>query len=333
MLYTEIENKTELRTIEELYGLFEKFTENNPFPDKPSGLYDAVRHIMHIPGKRLRPILLMASAEMFGTEAEKAVAAAAAVEWYHNSTLVHDDIMDAADIRRGIPTVHTLFGVNAAINTGDVMIIKAYEMLARQSCEVSAKTIAIFSKAAAEIIEGQTMDLDFETRSDVSETEYLKMIEFKTSVLLAAALEMGAVIGGADEKEAAAAYAFGKNLGISFQIKDDWLDTFGDADKIGKKVGGDISRNKRTLLYLKALSKADASQKEKFGQLQHETDLEFKIQETLSLFEVLDIKNEVAQTAESYYHTALNNLDAIQVPEERKSILRNLAERIYNRDF
>ena len=325
--------KTKQQTVEALYQVFEDFSKNTPFPAQPSGLYDAVRHIMSIPGKRLRPVLLMASAEMFGATAQEAVSAAAAVEWYHNSTLVHDDIMDEADIRRGIPTVHKVYGLNTAINTGDVMIIKAYEMLGRLSCEQAKKSIAIFSKAAAEIIEGQTMDLDFETRSDVSETEYLKMIEFKTSVLLAAALEMGAAIGGASEEDAQSVYEFGRSLGISFQIKDDWLDTFGEADKIGKKVGGDIARNKRTLLYLRAINKANTEQKQKLVALGSETDTELKIKETLSVFDELNIKQDVENTAAKYFTQSLAHLDSINIPEDRKHILRDLAYRIYNRDF
>lgn len=325
--------KTKQHTVEELYTEFALFAKNNPFPAQPAGLYDAVNHIMGIPGKRLRPILLMAAAEMFGADAKDAVAAATAVEWYHNSTLVHDDIMDQADIRRGIPTIHKVYGVNTAINTGDVMIIKAYGLLGTLPCPKSVKAIEIFSKAAAEIIEGQTMDLDFETRSDVSETEYLKMIEFKTSVLLAAALQMGAVIGNASEEDALAVYEFGRSLGISFQIKDDWLDTFGEADKIGKKVGGDIARNKRTLLYLRALDKADASQKLALAALENEQDTDRKIAGTLAIFDALNIKTDVEQTASEYFETSLAHLDAVQIAPERKEMLRELAYRIYHRDF
>lgn len=325
--------KTKQQQVEELYNEFELFSKNTPFPAEPAGLYRAVNHILSIPGKRLRPVLLMAAAEMFGASAKDAVAAAAAVEWYHNSTLVHDDIMDQADIRRGIPTVHKLYGINTAINTGDVMIIKSYGLLASLPCAKSVKTLEIFSKAAAEIIEGQTMDLDFETRADVTETEYLKMIEFKTSVLLAAALEMGAVIGDAPEADARAVYEFGRSLGISFQIKDDWLDTFGEAGKIGKKVGGDIARNKRTLLYLRALSKADGDQKQALAALENETDTEAKIRGTLEIFDALHIKADVEKTAADYFGRALAHLDSVQVSPERKEILHELAHRIYNRDF
>lgn len=325
--------KTKQHQVEELYSIFEKFSKENPFPATPAGLYNAVRHIMAIPGKRLRPVLLMASAEMFGADANEAVSAAAAVEWYHNSTLVHDDIMDEADIRRGEPTVHKVYGINTAINTGDVMIIKAYSLLGQLSCKKAVKTIEIFSKAAAEIIEGQTMDLDFETRTDVTEAEYLKMIEFKTSVLLAAALEMGAVIGEASEEDAKAVYNFGRSLGISFQIKDDWLDTFGEADKIGKKVGGDIARNKRTLLYLRAVAKANDTQKNILASLANETDVDKKINETLAVFEALNIKDDVAETASTYYNEALAHLDSIQISNERKMILGELAHRIYHREF
>ncbi len=325
--------KMTLKTTDELYRIFESYSSANPFPGKPAGLYDAVRHIMAIPGKRLRPILLLASAEMFGAEASDAAPAALAVEWYHNSTLVHDDIMDAADIRRGIPTVHQVFGINTAINTGDVMIIKTYEMLARLRCPQAVRVMNVFSKAATEVIEGQTMDLDFETRRDVTVEEYLKMIEFKTSVLLAAALQMGAVIGGASDEDAEAIYRFGRNLGISFQIKDDWLDTFGDADKIGKKVGGDILRNKRTLLYLTAWNEADAAQKAELSRLETVTDEDAKIKGTLDVFEQLNIRNRVQETINRFYDQSLEELDSVNLPEERKKVLRDLSRRIFERDF
>jgi geranylgeranyl diphosphate synthase type II len=191
----------------------------------------------------------------------------------------------------------------------------------------------IFSKAATEVIEGQTMDLDFETRKDVTVEEYLKMIEFKTSVLLAAALQMGAVIGGASEEDAEAVYRFGRNLGISFQIKDDWLDTFGEAEKIGKKVGGDILRNKRTLLYLTAWNEADEMQKAELSRLETVTDEELKINGTLAVFNELNIRNRVQETISGFYSRAINELDSIHIPEERKEVLRDLARRIFERDF
>jgi geranylgeranyl diphosphate synthase type II len=333
MMITTQDTQTRQRTADELYALFEEFSSNNPFPKEPAGLYHAVRHIMSIPGKRLRPILCMAAAEMFGADARNALEAAAAVELYHNSTLVHDDIMDAASIRRGIPTVHEVFGTNAAINAGDVMIIKTYELLARLDCPVSVKAIQIFSKAAVEIIEGQTMDLDFETRTDVTEAEYLKMIEYKTSVLLAASLQMGATIAHAEERDAEAVYAFGKNLGISFQIKDDLLDAYGDGTKTGKKVGGDIVQNKRTLLYLRALSKADPSQKNELKRLESVADEREKIEGTLAIFNALNIKNEVEKTASEYYENAIKHLQKIEIAGDRKQVLYNLAERIFTRDF
>jgi geranylgeranyl diphosphate synthase type II len=321
------------KTAKALYRVFETYSAANPFPETPAGLYDSVRHIMGIPGKRLRPVLLLAASEMFGSDAGEALPAALAVEWYHNSTLVHDDIMDAADLRRGIPTVHKVYGINTAINTGDVMIIRTYDMLSRLTGAGAIPVMKVFTKAATEVIEGQTWDLDFETRRDVTVQEYLKMIEMKTSVLIGAAVKMGALIGGAGVSDAEAMYRFGLNLGISFQIKDDWLDSFGDGGKTGKKVGGDILRNKRTLLYLLARTKADEKQKTELDRLETQTDGDAKIQGTLAIWEALGIRDLVEVRMADFYAEALRNLDSVMVEEERKTILRELAGRIYARDF
>jgi geranylgeranyl diphosphate synthase type II len=327
------ESKTTPKTAEELQRMFDIFSSANPFPESPAGLYDAVRHIMAIPGKRLRPILLMAAAEMFGAEAEEAAPAALAVEWYHNSTLVHDDIMDAADLRRGMPTVHNVYGINTAINTGDVMIIRTYEMLAKLKGAGAVHVMNTFTKAATEVIEGQTMDLDFETRTDVTVEEYLKMIELKTSVLIAAAIRMGAQIGGASARNAEAMYQFGLNLGISFQIKDDWLDSFGEGEKTGKKVGGDILRKKRTLLYLMARAKANDKQRAELTRLETEPDADAKIRGTLAIWDTLGIRNLAEARIAEFYEEALRNLDSVMVDDERKNVLRDLARRIFERDF
>jgi geranylgeranyl diphosphate synthase type II len=330
---TDIDTKMSPKTAEALYRVFETYSAANPVPETPAGLYDAVRHIMAIPGKRLRPVLLLAASEMFGTDAEEAAPAALAVEWYHNSTLVHDDIMDAADLRRGLPTVHNLYGINTAINTGDVMIIRTYEILTRLNNAGALTVMNVFTKAATEVIEGQTLDLDFETRRDVTVEEYLKMVEMKTSVLIAAAVKMGALIGGAGARDAEAMYHFGLNLGISFQIKDDWLDSFGEGGKTGKKVGGDILRNKRTLLYLTARTKADEKQKAELDRLETEPDGETKIQATLAIWEALGIRDLVERRMADFYAEALRNLDSVMMEEDRKTVLRDLARRIYARDF
>lgn len=322
-----------IHSIAELQAKFQEYSARTSFPSQPAGLYDGVRHIMAIPGKRLRPLLLLAAADMFGANPDDALPAALATEWYHNSTLVHDDIMDEADIRRGNPTVHKLYGTSAAINAGDVMIIKAYGLLAKLPQDKIAKTVSIFSKAATEIIEGQTMDIEFESRTHVTEPEYLKMVEYKTSVLLAAALQIGAVLGNADDSDAKNIYEFGRLLGISFQIKDDWLDTFGEENAVGKKIGGDISRNKHTLLYIRALSSANESQQSMFSALRTEPDISKKIAETISLYNTLNIKENTNQTATLYYTEALQKLDAINLSSRQKQTLLTLAKNIYERTF
>ena len=237
-----------MHSLSQLSALYnEKFGINN-FHQNPTGLYKPVNHIMNIPGKRIRPLLLLMGCDLFGGDVKQALNPAFAVEVFHNFTLVHDDIMDNADIRRGVPTVHKLYGTNAGILAGDVMLAYAYRYLTDVSPQFVAGLIAVFNKTAIEIFEGQQMDMDFETRTDVTEAEYLKMIEFKTSVLLGCCLQLGAVLGNATPADQELLYEFGLKLGLSFQIMDDYLDTFGEAAKVGKRIGGDIIQNKKTYL-------------------------------------------------------------------------------------
>ena len=319
-----------LATLNSLYN--QKFSLDN-FHQNPTGLYKPVNHIMNIPGKRIRPILLMMACDMFGGDVKAALNPAFAVEVFHNFTLVHDDIMDNADIRRGVPTVHTLYGTNAGILAGDVMLAYAYRYLTDVPANYIAQLIGVFNDTAIEIFEGQQMDMDFEKRTDVTEAEYLKMIEFKTSVLLGCCLQLGAVLGNASPADQKLIYEFGLKLGLSFQIKDDYLDAFGEAEKVGKRIGGDIIQNKKTHLYVTAINKANAAQKEQFKQLLTEKDEEKKIKEVKALFEATGARQHTLDTADKFYNVALESLQKISLSDEAKKPLAEMAQRINNREF
>ena len=319
-----------LSALSALYN--EKFSVDN-FHQNPTGLYKPVNHIMNIPGKRIRPLLLLMSCEMFGGEVKQALNPSFAMEVFHNFTLVHDDIMDNADIRRGVPTVHKLYGTNAGILAGDVMLAFAYRYLTDVAPQYVPALISIFNKTAIEIFEGQQMDMDFEKRHDVTEDEYLKMIEFKTSVLLGCCLQSGAVIGHASDADQKLIYEFGLKLGLSFQIKDDYLDTFGEAEKVGKRIGGDIIQNKKTYLYVTAWNRANTEQKAQFTNLLTEADEEKKIKEVKQLFEATGARQQALDKADELYNVALQSLQKISVSDDAKKPLADMAQKINNREF
>ena len=245
-----------MQSLEFYQKAFATFLERKRPHKEPKGLYDPVDYILGLGGKRLRPVLTLIGAELFGTSYKEALNAAMAVEVFHNFSLIHDDIMDDAPLRRGKPTVHEKWDINTGILSGDVMLINSYEYLEGYEGAQLAALFKLFNKTAIEVCEGQQYDVDFETRSDVTIPEYLKMIEYKTSVLIGAALAMGAIVANATEESRTLIYAFGRNLGIAFQLQDDYLDAFGNPETFGKQVGGDIIENKKTFLYLKALARA-----------------------------------------------------------------------------
>lgn len=319
--------------LEELGKLYENKFSGENFKDEPLGLYNPVRHIMNMKGKRIRPLLLLMSCDMFGGDVTSSLYPAYAMEVFHNFTLVHDDIMDAAEKRRGEITVHKKFGVNAAILAGDVMLSYAYKFVTQVPHQKIPAVLEVFNKTAIEIYEGQQMDVDFEKRLNVSEPEYLKMIEFKTSVLLAGSLQIGAIMAGADEASQKLIYQFGLNLGLSFQIKDDYLDTFGEGDKVGKRIGGDIVQNKKTYLLATALNNATPAQREKLTTLLDEKDEEKKISNVVALFNEMNIPAKTLAKAEELYNLSIQSLHAIDIPAERKQTLLALADSINKRDF
>ena len=288
---------------------------------------------MNMKGKRLRPLLLLISCDAFGGNVETALNPAFAVEVFHNFTLVHDDIMDNAEIRKGQPTVHKQYGLNAGILTGDIMLAYAYQYLTDVPLQCIPAVLGIFNKTAIEIFEGQQMDIDFEKRNDVSEAEYLKMIEFKTSVLLGCCMQLGAIIAGADVRNQELIYDFGLKLGLSFQIKDDYLDVFGDEQKVGKKIGGDILQNKKTYLFICAWNGANGQQKEALRTLLSDSDPERKIAGVKNLFESTGAEKQSLAKADSLYREALSSLQKISIDDDAKAALAALAGKINNREF
>jgi geranylgeranyl diphosphate synthase type II len=310
----------------------EKFAKDN-FYANPTNLYKPVDHIMQMKGKKIRPLLVLMACDLFGGKVEEALNPAFSVEVFHNFSLVHDDIMDASDIRRGEPTVHKKFGANAAILAGDAMLAYAYQYLTDVPDELLRPLLTAFNKTAIEIFEGQQMDVDFETRNDVALEEYLKMVEFKTSVLLACCVQLGAIVGKASVEDQLAIYDFGLNLGLSFQIKDDLLDAFGEAEKVGKRIGGDILQYKKTYLFISTTQLCSAAQQAELTRLMAEADEQKKVDGIKALMEATGAKAATEQKAEDLYQSALASLQKVNVPAERKSYLAAIAEKIKNRDY
>lgn len=323
-----------MQNLNQLQKAFESYLHQQSFLGQPTALYQPANYIMALGGKRLRPAALLAACQLFGEQVGQALPAALAVEVFHNFSLVHDDIMDAAPLRRGQPTVHQRFGLNTGILSGDVMLVKAYGFLLQTETPAKLKLLDIFTNMAVQVCEGQQMDMDFETQNEVAIPEYLEMIKLKTAVLLASALEMGALIGGGSEKDAKLLYDFGLNLGIAFQLQDDILDAFGDPLKFGKKIGGDIAQNKKTYLYLKALETAPgvtASRlKELFSTSQRSEPQ--KIKEVMQIFMELDIRQKAEDTMKMYWDVSLHSLLQVGVAEARKELLESFAKDLFQRD-
>lgn len=295
-------------------------------PKSPANLYDPLRYFMKLGGKRMRPILTLLGAEMFGQSKESAIKAALAIEVFHNFTLIHDDIMDEAPLRRNQETVHTKWNQSIAILSGDVLFVKAYELLTQQPTGDLRFLIEIFNRTAIEVCEGQQLDMDFESRKDVSVDEYIEMIRLKTSVLLGCALEFGAVTSNASKEDCAHIYDFGVNIGLAFQIQDDILDLYADPEKFGKQVGGDVLSNKKTMLYLKALEFANDAQRETLSQLYNHQDPIEKVSQTRQLFDEIGARKHCEQMMESYYQKALLSIGKLSPDESHKSILIQLAD-------
>ncbi|MES2372958.1 MAG: polyprenyl synthetase family protein [Bacteroidota bacterium] len=321
-----------MHTFKELVAAFGEYFNKKHFPATPATLYEPGEYFLSWGGKRIRPVMCLMGNEMFADITPDAYHVATAIELFHNFTLIHDDIMDEAPLRRGMETVHMKYGSNTALLTGDVMMIQSYENLNKINAQYLQRILALFNKTAREVCEGQQLDIDFEKMTDVSLDAYIEMITLKTSVLLAASLEMGAILGGASEGNCRHLYGFGKNLGIAFQIQDDYLDAFGDPEKFGKETGGDIRQNKKTFLLLHALEVADAEQKKELQQLMQDNPSD-KVQKILSLFKACNVDEWAKQLKEKYLQTALKHLDDIAVMAVRKKPLAELAEFLIQREY
>ena len=318
---------------EELKEIFESYLFEKAFFGFPEILLEPAMQIMRTKAKRLRPVLLLTACEAFGGTPEAALDAASAIEIYHNFTLVHDDIIDEATLRRNVETVHHKFGTNKAILTGDAMLMQTFKLLGKTNNKKHFELLSVFKKAAMEVVEGEQYDVDFEDRDEVSVEEYIHMIRLKTSVLLAAALQMGALTGGASAADQEKIYSFGVHLGLAFQIKDDFLDSYGDQETFGKKIGGDILQNKKTYLLCRAMEKSDAQEKQLIRNIFNEKDPEVKIAQMIDLYDQLEIPEDTEKMMEDYFEKALDELHAVSIGEEHKTRLQQLAENIYQRSF
>ncbi len=307
-----------------LSKIFEERFNTRHFPEHTATLYDPAQYILQLGGKRVRPVCVLMGNELFGDIDEDAYHAAAGIELFHNFSLIHDDIMDKAPVRRGMPTVHAKYGESTALLAGDVMFAKAYEYLNKMKLVHLQKVLHLFNNTAKAVCEGQQLDMDFEKMDTVSLEDYLHMITLKTSVLLAASLQLGAILGGTGERNQQHIYEFGKNLGIAFQVQDDYLDAFGDPDKFGKQVGGDIIANKKTFLMIHALEVADEASKKTLQQLMIDNPAD-KVKKVLQLFKDCKIDDWANQLKEKYLQTALQHLQDIAVTEKRKEPLKELA--------
>lgn len=322
-----------MHTISQFQEIFICYLKSHTLDKEPKNLYDPISYILNLGGKRMRPVLTLMASEVFDTDCKAALPAAMAVEVFHNFSLVHDDIMDDAPVRRGKQTVHEKWDLNTGILSGDAMLILAYQYFEQYEPEVFRDLAKLFSKTALEVCEGQQMDVDFETRTDVTIPEYLKMIEYKTAVLVAAAMQMGAIVAKTSEKEARLIYDFGLNLGLAFQLQDDYLDAFGDPETFGKQVGGDIIENKKTYLYLKAIefsSDKTSTELQKLFSLQLDDNSE-KIITAKNIFNESGASKATQEAIEMYTLKAFETLEKMNINAEKKAILKAFGENLMGR--
>ena len=320
-------------SIETYQQKFVEYLEEYSVVKEPKNLYEPIQYILTLGGKRMRPVLTLMTSEIFNSDFKRSLNAALSIEVFHNFSLVHDDIMDDAPLRRGKKTVHEKWDINTGILSGDAMLIMAYQLFEAYDNKTFRALAKLFSKTALEVCEGQQYDVDFETRNDVTISEYLKMIEYKTAVLVGAAMKMGAIVAAASEKDQKSIYEFGKNLGIAFQLQDDYLDAFGDPKTFGKQVGGDIIENKKTFLYINALK---LSNTEDSLQLQHlfgisPTKPEEKIEIAKQIFIDSGATKATKEAIHTYTQKAFGVLDSLNISEDKKFLLKQFGEQLMNR--
>jgi len=313
-----------MHSFEALATQFVNYFDKDHFPQQPASLYEPNRYFLQMGGKRVRPVACLMGNELFDNINADAWKVASAIELFHNFTLIHDDIMDNAPLRRNRETLHHKYGSSTALLAGDVMLVKAYDYLNEIDGGYLRSIVSLFNKTAREVCEGQQLDMDFEKKGEVPLEDYLQMINLKTSVLLAGSLQMGAILGGAGERNQHLLYEFGRKLGLAFQIQDDYLDAFGDPQKFGKQVGGDIKANKKTFLLIHALQTAPADSKKELQQLM-QTDAPDKVESVLSIFKSCGVDAWARQLKDLYMQEAFNHLDDIAVVSKRKEPLKQLA--------
>jgi len=323
-----------LNKIEKYQQLINEEIESLKLGQEPADVYDPIYYMLSIGGKRLRPLMVVLAYEMFRSDANKIIHSALAVELFHNFTLVHDDIMDKAPLRRGKQTIHEKWNPNVAILSGDVMFVKVYQMLQSVEATKLPHALELFNKCAIEVCEGQQLDMNFERRNNVSEGEYLEMIRLKTAVLLGFSLNLGGYLGGADEEQCRLLKELGENMGVGFQLKDDILDVYGDKDKFGKQVGGDIIANKKTLLLLTAQQMVQGDLKTKLDHWLSVEDYDpvKKVEAVTSIYNSLGIREIAEAKMNEFFKRGFHSLEEIDVPKEKKETLLQFASFLINRD-
>jgi geranylgeranyl diphosphate synthase type II len=323
-----------MKKLKDLQQLISEAVNKLTFPEYPAELYEPISYILSIGGKRIRPALLLLACDLFGGDVEDAISPALAIEVFHNFTLMHDDIMDNAPLRRGNATVHKRWNSNVGILSGDVMLVQGYKLMMQVEERLLRTVLNIFNETAVGVCEGQQLDMEFEQRNDVNISEYLNMIRLKTAVVLGGALKIGALIGGADDKDAELLRSFGEHLGVAFQLQDDILDVYGDPDKFGKQVGGDIISNKKTYLLIKALELSDGQLTKRLSDwlALEQFDNTEKVTAVTAIYNTLEVRQHAENAMQAYTDKAFEALEAINLPESHKQYLRDFADGLLVRE-
>ena len=321
-------------TSNEILHLVNDTLDHLPYDRKPASLYDPVKYVLSLGGKRIRPVLMLLGYNLWREHPENILMPACGIETYHNYTLLHDDLMDHADMRRGQPTVHRRWDANKAILSGDSMLVLAYQRVAEVPAAKLPAVLALFTETALEIGEGQEYDMDFETRNDVTEEEYIEMIRLKTSVLLACAIKIGALLADAPQEDADRLYHFGEQVGLAFQLQDDLLDVYGDPKVFGKAIGGDITSNKKTYMLINAFNRADERQRQELERWVAAKDFDRaeKVNAVTRLYDEIGIRRLCEEKINHYFEQARQTLAEVNVPEERKQSLRQYMEELLHRN-
>jgi geranylgeranyl diphosphate synthase type II len=323
-----------MKKLTDLQEIINEEIKKLEFPLHPADLYEPIKYILSLGGKRMRPALLIMACDLFGGDINKAISSALAIEVFHNFTLMHDDIMDNAPLRRGKVTVHEKWNKNVAILSGDVMLVEGYKLMMNVDEHLLRPIMNIFNETAVGVCEGQQLDMEFETRNDVGIDEYINMIRLKTAVVLGSALKIGGLVGGASAEDAALLQTFGEQLGIAFQLQDDILDVYGNPEKFGKQVGGDIQSNKKTFLLIKALELADNGQSLELKKLLSDTHFSAadKVEMVTGIYDQIGVRQNAWQAMQTYADKAFGALDAINLPNEHKQYLRDFADGLMIRE-